>query len=133
MGQESNTSSINISSDNQPENKPDVTPPADAKPVSMVSGDLALSAQALGDGAVRFSWSAPDDLTDANRFILVQGDLAYPEHDGKHNWFRQFYTDREMTWTGLLSGVKHFRICLTENKQNDICTKYSNDVEVEVK
>ncbi|MBP9695415.1 MAG: hypothetical protein KBD73_03380 [Candidatus Magasanikbacteria bacterium] len=97
---------------------------------SNISGELVLTAQAQTDRSVKLSWSAPEGLDQTNKFIIVSGPDAYPTHDGKHKWFRQFYTNREMIWRDLLPGTIHFRICLTENSNNDICTKYSNDTEV---
>ena len=101
----------------------------DTPPVSKIDGTLVLTAQAQTDRSVTLTWSAPEGLTEANRFILVQGPDAYPVHDGKHHWFRQFYTSRELNWKDLLPGTIHFRICMTEDHNNDVCTKYSNDTE----
>jgi hypothetical protein len=96
---------------------------------SNISGELVLTAQAQTDRSVKLTWSAPEGLNQTNKFIIVSGPDAYPTHDGKHHWFRQFYTNREMIWRDLLPGTVHFRICLTENSNNDVCTKYSNDTE----
>ena len=95
--------------------------------------DIALQAEALGNGEVKFTWAAPEGLTEANRFILVQGTEENPLHDGKHNWFRQYYTNRAVIWRQLSRGQHHFRICLTENETQDTCVRYSNDVLVNVK
>lgn len=96
------------------------------------SSDLALRAEALGNSEVKFTWVAPEGLTDANRFILVEGTEENPVHDGKHNWYRQYYTNRAVIWSGRSVGQLHYRICLTENGDADTCVRYSNDVPVNV-
>lgn len=94
--------------------------------------ELNLSAEAIGENSVKFLWTAPKNLTEANRFIIVQGTEENPAHDGKHNWFRQYYANRAVVWANLSGGKHHFRICITENNNNDSCVRYSNDVEVKI-
>lgn len=110
-----------------------LTPEKDDEEENKPAEELTLEAEALGSGQVKFSWTAPSGLTEANRFILVQGTEENPVHDGKHNWYRQYYANRAVIWSNLSSGPHHFRICLTENNDQDTCTIYSNDVELEVK
>lgn len=105
---------------------PTITPTA-------ASSLLTLSAEALGGNQVKLSWTAPNDLTDANRFIIVEGSEVNPVHDGKHSWLRQYHANRAVIWSKRSVGSLHYRLCLTENNQNDTCTKYSNDVMIQVK
>lgn len=108
-------------------------PPQEPPAMMEKKEDLTLQAEALGGGQVKFIWEAPAGLTEANRFILVQGTEKNPTHDGAHDWFRQYFTHREVVWGQISSGPRHFRICLTENNDGDMCVTYSNDVLVEVK
>ncbi len=94
--------------------------------------DLTLHAEALGGGSVKLTWDTSKKLTDANRFIIIRGPAENPAHTGHDYWIRQFYTVREAVWSKLPTGTMHFRLCLTENSQNDTCASYSNDVSVEV-
>ncbi len=106
------------------------------KPPAMMeekdTSELVLTAEALGSGKVKFTWEAPTGLTEANRFILVEGTEENPIHDGKHNWFRQYYANRAVVWAERSAGSTHYRLCLTENNDMDTCTTYSNDVTVNV-
>ena len=105
-----------------------VTPPSEE------ASDVTLSAEALDNGQVKLSWTVPDSvsLTEANRFIIVEGEEANPVHDKRHNWFRQHSSIRAMVWTQRSSGTHHYRICITENNDHDTCVQYSNDVKAEI-
>lgn len=98
----------------------------------MMSKDLALNAEALGGGAVKLTWEAPTGLNESNRFIIVRDEMENPEHTGNNFWIRQSHLKREVVWEMNPTGTWRFRLCLTENDEKDVCTKYSNDVEVEV-
>jgi hypothetical protein len=109
------------------------TAPAEVVKTPEAPTDLVLTAENIGNRSVKFTWTAPAGLTDANRFILVEGIEENPVHDGKHNWYRQYYANRAVVWGNQSSGRHHYRICLTENSDENTCVRYSNDVEVEVK
>lgn len=125
-----------------PEKAMETKPPETVLDLNKVTGgnavmeekksELTLEGSVLGGGQVKFTWQAPEGLTEANRFIIVQGLEENPVHDNKHNWFRQYYPNRAVIWGQLSAGPTHFRICLTENNDQDTCTRYSNDVFLEV-
>lgn len=93
---------------------------------------LNLSAEALGDGQVKLTWTKSDSInTDAERgFVLVRSQEKDPIHDETNYWFRQSAENRETVWKYILPGKQHFRICALQNEK---CAVYSNDVELEVK
>lgn len=93
---------------------------------------LNLTAEALGDGMVKFVWEKSDDVaTDKERgFVLVRSENANPENDGTNFWFRQSADKRETVWKDVPAGKLHFRICALREEK---CAVYSNDVELEVK
>ena len=103
-----------------------------SEPAKETNADLTLKAEAAGSQQVRLSWSAPEGLTEANRFILVRDEKTNPEHSGKNFWLRQHHSKREVVWINVPTGTMHFRVCITENNQNDTCAKYSNDAAVTV-
>lgn len=98
----------------------------------MMSADLKLTAEALGDGLVKLTWTAPAGLNESNRFIIVRDELENPEHTDNNFWIRQSHLKREVVWEMVPTGTWHFRLCLTENDEKDVCAKYSNDVVAEV-
>ncbi len=97
------------------------------------NASLSLQVEALGGGKVKLTWDTDAALTDANRFIIVRSDKENPELTPKSYWIRQYRKNRETVWGAQPVGTFHYRICLTENNQNDTCVKYGNDVSVEVK
>lgn len=97
------------------------------------SNGLLLTAEPQGGEAIKLSWKLSKELSGANRFIAIRDDQKNPEHNGKNYWARFYYTKRETVWGGQPAGLRHYRICLTENNENDKCVMYSNDVAVEVK
>ena len=103
------------------------------KSEAMMNADLKLSAEALGSGAVKLTWTAPAGLNESNRFIIVRDELENPEHTGNNLWIRQSHLKREVVWDMVPTGAQHFRICLTKDDMKDVCREYSNDVLVEVK
>lgn len=100
--------------------------------VEEVKSELTLSAEALGGGLVKLTWTKSDDIkTDAEKgFILVRSATENPEHNQKNFWFRQGAEKRETIWKSVPTGTQHFRICTLENEK---CAVYSNDVQLEVK
>lgn len=113
--------------------KPDTVPDTDDDDEDVMENeDFTLSAEALGNGQVKFSWEVPDDMdvTSDHRFLLVRSKDEDPEHDGKNFWFRRAGTERATTWLEQPTGTYHYRVCLMKD---DMCSTYSNDVEVEVK
>lgn len=110
------------------------TTPGAAEP----AGDLTLTAEAMGNMEVKLAWKTAgafetSKLNESNRFILVRGDTENPAHDGKHDWIRQNHTIRDVVWKQTKTGPAHFRLCITQNNEKDICTVYSNNVSVDVK
>src|SRR3989338_8965680 len=103
------------------------------KSEAMMNADLKLSAEALGSGAVKLTWTAPAGLNESNRFIIVRDELENPEHTGNNLWIRQSHLKREVVWDMVPTGAQHFSICLTKDDMKDVCREYSNDVLVEVK
>jgi hypothetical protein len=91
--------------------------------------ELTLEAESVGKGQVNFSWELKGDKT-ADRFVIVRDTEKNPKHNGKNYWFRQPGSRRDVTWVNIPSGDYHFRICILEDEK---CTTYSNDVQVEVK
>lgn len=115
---------------------PEPTPAPEAAPtpppLAPTENIPSLSAEALGNGQVKFNWNVTDDLTAANRFITIEGGVN-PVHDGTNYWVRHDHTTRSFIWEGRAPGMHHYRLCITENNNNDTCVKYSNDVTVVVK
>ena len=104
----------------------------DDKKMIISNKELVLSAESLGDGEVKFSWTAPEGLDETNRFIIVRDEEINPEHTNKNFWSRQNHLKREFTWIDVPTGEMHFRICLTEDDEKDLCTSYSNNVTLTV-
>lgn len=100
--------------------------------VEEVKSELTLSAEALGGGLVKLTWTKTDDIkTDAEKgFILVRSATENPEHNQTNFWFRQGTEKRETIWKDIPTGTQHFRICTLEQEK---CSIYSNDVQLEVK
>ena len=94
--------------------------------------EFTLSAESLGDGKVKFSWSLPEDIEtdDEKGFIIVRSENENPENDGLNYWIRQSSLNREASWINIPTGTQHFRICALLNEE---CAVYSNDIELEVK
>lgn len=107
--------------------------PAEPKAAAEEADALTLTAKALGDGQVQLTWTAPADLDESHRFILVRDDKADPEHTGLNYWLRQHHSKREVVWMNNPTGTMYFRLCLTENDEKDKCVHYSDDAEVIVK
>lgn len=105
---------------------------AEAEKNESDSAELKLTAEAQGGGMVKFTWTAPEGLTESNRFIIVRDEMENPEHTEKNFWVRFHHSKREADWT-VPTGTMHFRLCLTENDEKDVCAQYSDDVRVEVK
>lgn len=93
---------------------------------------LNLSAETLGEGQVKLTWTKSDDIkTDAEKgFVLVRSEKTNPENDGINFWFRQSSEKRETVWKAIPAGKLHFRVCALQEEK---CAVYSNDVELEVK
>ena len=94
---------------------------------------LTLSAEALGDRQVKFTWETDAKLSDANRFIVVRSDKENPVHSGANQWSRFAYSVREATLANQSLGSFHYRVCITANNNPDTCAKYSDDVVMDVK
>lgn len=108
------------------------TPPvAETQPApeQTTTGEMKLSAEALGGNRVKLSWEFPTGMEEPGSFRLVRGpneDPALP----RSYYFQVNGSKREMTWVGIAPGKQYFRICTYVNNE---CTQYSNNVEVEVK
>lgn len=94
------------------------------------SGDIALSATALGNGRVKFDWTIPEGVEKTEALRLVRSPEANPEMNGRNYWYQVSGAWNSATWINLPKGTYHFRLCTFENNE---CKVYSNDVQVEVK
>ncbi len=94
---------------------------------------LTLTAEASGNREVKFTWETDAKLNDSNRFIIVRSDKENPSHSGTNQWSRYAYTVRSSALGNQSLGTFHYRVCITEKNNPDVCTKYSDDVVVEVK
>ena len=94
-------------------------------------GAFDLNAEALGKGAVKFSWAFDGELPSDARFVIVRDEEPNPEHTGNHFWHRVDGSKREEVWIGVPTGKFHFRACQVDTKDGP-CKKYSKDVELDV-
>lgn len=104
-----------------------------AMSADLKNATLTLTGEALDNRQVKFTWETDAKLSDANRFIIVRSDKENPSHTGTNQWSRFAYTVREAMLANQSLGSFHYRVCLTENNNPDVCVKYSDDVTVEVK
>ncbi len=90
---------------------------------------FTLSAHATGDRSAMFEWTVPEDIADqAEKYVVVRGTEANPEHPASWWWWRgPVYRDLE--WKELPLGEAHFRVCA---QVEEACIAYSNDVVLEI-
>jgi len=93
--------------------------------------DLKLTAEALGDRVIQFNWEVPENLAaDSEGYRFSRDTEENPDVNKDGWWWERGPAHRELKWEGLPTGQAHFRMCVIKE---DVCTAYSNDVEVDVK
>ena len=122
------TDTLQTKSANAPATTSENTSPNTATDQPKTS-EFTLTAEAAGNGHVRFIWNTPNDVQAKDGFRLVRGPLENPSYPGNF-WYHRPAGDSQANWIKLPKGKQHFRVCAFENKK---CTAYSNDVEVTVK
>lgn len=106
------------------------TPPAEnPTPSEETTPDFKLSAEALGNNQVKFTWEIPSGVAEPASFRLVRGPKENPVFPGSY-WYQLLGSKRETTWINLPVGKQYFRICTFVNNE---CSTYSNSIEVDVK
>lgn len=106
--------------------------------------NLTITAESLGNGQVKVTWEAPQNLSPGATIRLMHSGSEHPSFPptGKFNPFWQQVTSgqHEYTFTNVSAGTRYFRACEFINScvgncefPNGRCENYSNEVTVDVK
>lgn len=123
--------------------------PADYAAQSGVAGQTSagfnVTAESLGDGKVKMTWTLPANFPAGSTVRLLHSGSEHPSFPttGKFNpfWQQVTKTDAEYTFTNVTKGTRFFRACeFTESTcvgscefPDGRCENYSNEVTVDVK
>lgn len=95
------------------------------------SGGFSLTVEQKENKAVYVKFIVPEDLKqNAEGYRIVMRRDTNPTKENATYWYQLGKSYEEKLLTNMPIGVRHFRVCVIENNQ---CTAYSNDTEIDIK